>query len=44
MEACMSEYVYEEKENYAGKKIKVLGPTYEEGKPDNMVDSTSLLV
>jgi hypothetical protein len=34
----MSEYVYEEKENYDGKKVKVLGPTYEEGKPDHMVD------
>ena len=34
----MSDYVYEEKENYEGKKVKVLGPTYEEGRPDKMVD------
>jgi hypothetical protein len=34
----MSDYVYEEKENYEGKKVKVLGPTFEEGKPDTMVD------
>lgn len=29
----MSDYVYEEKEDFAGKKVRVLGPTYEEGKP-----------
>jgi len=25
----MGEYVYEEKESFDGKKVKVLGPTYE---------------
>ncbi|HUJ89355.1 MAG TPA: hypothetical protein VLX12_04105 [Syntrophorhabdales bacterium] len=30
----MGEYVYEEKESFDGKKVKVLGPTYEAGKPD----------
>lgn len=34
----MSEYTYEEKENFEGKKVKVLGPTYEEGKPDGQAD------
>lgn len=34
----MSEYTYEEKENHEGKKVKVLGPTYEEGKPDTTGD------
>jgi hypothetical protein len=34
----MSDYFYEEKENYEGKNVKVLGPTFEEGKPDNTVD------
>lgn len=29
----MSEYTYEEKENFEGTKVKVLGPTYDEGKP-----------
>lgn len=31
-------YTYEEKENCEGKKIRVLGPTYEEGKPEEAVD------
>jgi hypothetical protein len=31
----MSEYTYEEKENFEGKKVKVLGPTYEEGRPES---------
>jgi hypothetical protein len=34
----MIDYIYEEKENYEGKKVRVLGPTYEEGKPDTSVD------
>jgi hypothetical protein len=34
----MSEYKYEEKENFEGKKVKVLGPTYEEGKPEGNED------
>ena len=29
----MSEYKYQEKESFDGKMIKVLGETYEEGKP-----------
>jgi len=34
----MSEYAYEEKESFDGKKVKVLGATYEEGKPDAKSD------
>jgi len=34
----MGEYVYEEKESFDGKKVKVLGPTYEEGKPEGKND------
>lgn len=34
----MSDYVYEEKENFEGKKVSVLGSTYEKGKPEEMVD------
>ncbi len=34
----MSDYVYEEKEDYEGKRVKVLGPTFEEGKPNTMID------
>jgi len=34
----MSDYVYEAKENHEGKKVIVLGPTFDEGKPDTMVD------
>ena len=30
----MGDYVYEEKKNYEGKNVKVLGSTFEEGKPD----------
>ena len=30
----MADYVYEEKEDFEGKKVKVLGPTYEPGKPE----------
>jgi hypothetical protein len=39
----MSEYVYEEKENFEGKKVKVLGSTYEEGKPEEKEDWTAKL-
>jgi hypothetical protein len=34
----MGEYKYEEKQSFDGKKVKVLGPTYEEGKPDEKND------
>jgi hypothetical protein len=34
----MGEYKYEEKESFDGKKVKVLGPTYEEGKPSEKND------
>ena len=34
----MSEYHYEEKEGFDGKKVKVLGPTYEEGKSEGNQD------
>jgi hypothetical protein len=30
----VSEYTMEEKSSFDGKKVKVLGPSYEEGKPD----------
>ena len=32
------EYQYEEKENFEGKKIKVVGPTYDKGKPEAISD------
>ncbi len=31
-------YSYDEKEDFSGKKVKVLGATYEEGKPDQKSD------
>ena len=34
----MDEYSYEEKEDFEGKKVKVLGPTFEEGKPSGRSD------
>lgn len=34
----MINYVYEEKEDFEGKRVKVLGPTFEEGKPNTMID------
>ncbi len=34
----MADYTYEEKENFEGKKVKVLGPTYEPGKPEAAED------
>jgi len=39
----MAEYVYEEKEDFSGRKVKVLGPTYEEGKPTARDDWESKL-
>ena len=30
------EYKMEEKELFSGEKVKVLGPTYEEGKPEDI--------
>ncbi len=32
------EYQYEEKEDFEGRKVKVLGPTYESGKPEERED------
>jgi hypothetical protein len=40
----MSEYTYEEKERFDGKKVRVLGPTYEEGKPSGAGDWKAKLV
>jgi len=34
----MTDYSYEEREDYEGKKVRVLGATFEVGKPDTMVD------
>lgn len=34
----MSEYQYEEKEGFGGKKVRVLGATFEEGKPEGQQD------
>ncbi|MEN6615166.1 MAG: hypothetical protein ABFD12_01280 [Syntrophorhabdus sp.] len=34
----MDEYVYDEKEDFSGKKVKVLGSTFEPGKPDESGD------
>lgn len=34
----MADYVYEEKEDFEGKKVKVLGPTYDPGKPERSAD------
>ncbi len=34
----MADYNYEEKENFEGKKVKVLGETYEAGKPECNAD------
>jgi len=34
----MADYIYEERENFEGRKIKVLGPTYEKGKPEENLD------
>jgi hypothetical protein len=34
----MADYVYEEKEDFRGRKVKVLGPTYDTGKPEGSAD------
>lgn len=34
----MDEYTYDEKKNFAGKKVRVLGATYKEGKPEEKYD------
>jgi len=34
----MADYTYEEKEGFDGKKVKVLGPTYDSGKPEGAAD------
>lgn len=34
----MNSYLYDEKEDFSGKKVKVLGPTFEQGKPDQKGD------
>ncbi len=34
----MESYQYDEKEDFSGKKVKVLGPTFEEGKPEGRGD------
>ncbi len=39
----MADYVYEEKEDFAGKKVKVLGPTYDAGTPAERGDWTEKL-
>ncbi len=39
----MADYVYEEKEDFEGKKVRVLGSTYEPGKPEEKSDWTSKL-
>ena len=39
----MADYKYEEKEDFEGKKVRVLGPTYEQGKPEGKDDWTENL-
>ncbi len=39
----MSDYQYDEKEGFDGKKVRVLGPTYEAGKPEGKDDWTAKL-
>jgi hypothetical protein len=34
----VSEYIYEEKKRFDGTTVKVLGPTYDEGKPEGGYD------
>lgn len=34
----MDGYEYEEKEDFEGKKVRVLGPTFEEGRPEGGQD------
>lgn len=40
----MNSYFYEEKEDFSGKKVKVLGSTFEDGKPDQGGDWREKLV
>ncbi|MCK9227991.1 MAG: hypothetical protein PHT96_11885 [Syntrophorhabdaceae bacterium] len=40
----MNSYSYDEKEDFSGKKVKVLGPTFEKGKPDQKGDWREKLV
>ncbi len=40
----MNSYFYEEKEDFSGKKVKVLGSTFEDGKPDQSGDWREKLV
>ncbi|OPX99065.1 MAG: hypothetical protein A4E60_02896 [Syntrophorhabdus sp. PtaB.Bin047] len=40
----MEGYSYEEKEDHAGRKVKVLGATFEEGKPEERGDWREKLV
>ncbi len=37
-EIIVSEYIMEEKNSFDGKKVKILGPSYEEGKPEKPAD------
>ena len=37
----MEDYRYEEKEDHAGRKVKVLGATFEEGKPEERESAAS---
>jgi hypothetical protein len=39
----MADYSYEEKEDFEGKKVKVLGTTYEPGKPEGRANWTEKL-
>jgi hypothetical protein len=37
-EGTEEEYQYEEKKSFDGKKVRVLGPTFEKGQPDKPED------
>ena len=37
-EGTKEEYQYEEKKSFDGKKVRVLGPTFEKGQPDKSED------
>ena len=39
----MADYTYEEKEDFEGKKVKVLGPTYDAGQARRQGDWTEKL-
>jgi len=34
----MADYTYEERENFEGKRVKILGATYEKGKPEESLN------